>query len=71
MSRARGTEGPLKVTTYAGDGGEETLMKAAISAAEPAGPGQHVDGGASARTQPVAGEPIGTIVSESIVRWAA
>ncbi len=29
----RGTEGPLKVTTYPGDGGEETLMKAAITAA--------------------------------------
>jgi choline dehydrogenase len=33
----RGTDGPLKVTTYAGDGGEETLMKAAISAGESLG----------------------------------
>jgi choline dehydrogenase-like flavoprotein len=30
----RGTEGLLKVTTYPGDGGEETLMKATIAAAE-------------------------------------
>lgn len=30
----RGTDGQLKVTTYPGDGGEETLMKAAIAAAE-------------------------------------
>jgi len=34
---SRGTEGPLKVTTYPGDGGEETLMKAAIAAGEALG----------------------------------
>lgn len=34
---SRGTEGPLKVSTYPGDGGEETLMKAAISAGEALG----------------------------------
>jgi len=33
----RGTEGPLKVTTYPGDGGDETLMKAAIAAAQARG----------------------------------
>ena len=33
----RGTEGPLKVTTYPGDGGEETLMKAAIASGEALG----------------------------------
>ena len=31
-TETRGTEGHLKVTTYPGDGGEETLMKAAIAA---------------------------------------
>jgi choline dehydrogenase-like flavoprotein len=30
----RGTEGLLKVTTYPGDGGDDTLMKATIAAAE-------------------------------------
>lgn len=29
---SRGTQGPLRVTTYPGDGGEETLMQAAIAA---------------------------------------
>ena len=33
----RGTEGPLKVSTYPGDGGEETLMKAALAAAQSLG----------------------------------
>ncbi len=33
----RGGGGPLKITTYAGDGGEETLMKAAIASAEALG----------------------------------
>jgi choline dehydrogenase-like flavoprotein len=33
----RGTDGPLRVTTYPGDGGEETLMKAAIKAGEALG----------------------------------
>lgn len=34
---SRGTEGPLKVTTYRGDGGEDKLMKAAIAAGEALG----------------------------------
>jgi choline dehydrogenase-like flavoprotein len=33
----RGANGPLKVTAYPGDGGEETLMKAAIASAEALG----------------------------------
>ena len=39
----RGTEGPLKVTTYPGDGGEETLMKAAIASGEALGLEQQED----------------------------
>jgi choline dehydrogenase-like flavoprotein len=33
----RGTAGPLKITAYPGDGGEDTLMKAAIASAEALG----------------------------------
>lgn len=33
----RGTKGPLKVTTYPGDGGEETLMNAAIASGQALG----------------------------------
>jgi choline dehydrogenase len=40
---SRGKGGPLKVTTYPGDGGEETLMKAAIAAGEALGLGYQED----------------------------
>ncbi len=36
-SPTRGGDGPLKLTTYPGDGGDETLMKAAIASAESLG----------------------------------
>lgn len=42
-SATRGAEGPLKITTYPGDGGEDTLMKAAIAAGEALGLEQQVD----------------------------
>ena len=42
-SPTRGADGPLKITTYPGDGGEDTLMKAAIAAGEALGLEQQVD----------------------------
>ncbi len=39
----RGSEGPLKITAYPGDGGEETLMKAAITSGEALGLERQVD----------------------------
>jgi len=42
-STTRGTHGALKVTTYPGDGGDETLMYAALAAGEALGAEREID----------------------------